>query len=348
MSRILQTLRREDGVTMMLVVVGIVVLSVLSTTMYVILGSEQTRSNDAVIRDASFSAAEAGLHSYMAKLLDDSSYYSHYMAPGESSRKPSSGALVAGSSSSNVAWSGGSSWTYPSGFGNWRALGNGYEYSLQITAADLADARRGHHRARPQGRIDDGHAQARDDRPPGEHHRLPDARQPRHHATGATPPRPGKVYATQDSNGNKYDVTHNGHASADIYAEGDVKGSPTMQANSAGHGEEVRRGLEPQHPDGDQEPDQLLQLPDLALGDPGGSDRGRRLPERIRQGLVAQVLEQRHVHRAAVHAARPLRRRQPTCGTATAYRIPAERRDLRGSDASSSPTPPRTAASRAV
>ena len=230
---------------MMLVVVGIVVLSVLSTTMYVILGSEQTRSNDAVIRDASFSAAEAGLHSYMAKLLDDSSFYNHYLAPGESSRKPGSGALVAGSSSSNVAWSGGSGWTYPNGFGNWRALGNGYEYSLQVFAptsqtpgVDIIAVGRKVGSTTDTRKLETIVRQAS----------ITDFQMLANHdiTYGSDATTTGKVYAAQDSNGNKYDVTHNGHAYADIYAEGDVKGS----ADDAGE----LRGIMAKKYDGDSNP----------------------------------------------------------------------------------------------
>jgi len=233
MSRILESLRREEGVTMMLVVVGIVVLSVLSTTMYVILGSEQTRSNDAVIRDASFAAAEAGLHSYMAKLLDDSSFYSHYLAAGESSRKPSSGAVVAGSSSTNVVWSGGSGWTYPSGFGNWRALGNGYEYSLQVSAptsqtpgVDIIAVGRKVGSTTDTRKLETIVRQAS----------ITDFQMLANHdiTYGSDATTTGKVYATQDSSGNKYDVTHYGNAYADIYAEGDVNGTVTMHANPSG------------------------------------------------------------------------------------------------------------------
>jgi hypothetical protein len=228
-----RALRREEGVTMVLVVVGIVVLSVLSTTMYVILNSEQNSSNDAVVRDASFAAAEAGLHSYMAKLLDDSSFYTHYLAPGEASRKPSSGSLVAGSSSSNIAWSGGSSWTYPNGFGNWRALGNGYEYSLQVfgptsttPGVDIVALGRKVGSTTETRKLEAIVRQAS----------VTDFQMLANRSItyGSDATTTGKIYASQDSSGNKYDVTHNGDAYADIYAEGDVKGTVTMHANANG------------------------------------------------------------------------------------------------------------------
>ena len=42
---------------------------------------------------------------------------------------------------------------------------------------------------------------------------------------GAVATTKGKVYAGKDASGVKHNVTHNGTAYADIYAEGDVTGS---------------------------------------------------------------------------------------------------------------------------
>jgi Tfp pilus assembly protein PilX len=219
--------RREDGMTMVLVVVSIVVLSVLSSTLYLILNSESTRSNNAVRSNASFQAAEAGIHAYMAKLLDDSSFFLHYITKGESSRRTSSGTVVAGDPSTNVTWTGGTTWTYPNGFDKWRALGNGYEYSLQITppsssqpgigiiaAGRKIGATTGTRKIEAivrQAGVTDFQMLANDDISYG---------------SGATTR--GKIYAGEDSSGSKHSVDHDGHAYADIYAEGDITGSVTM------------------------------------------------------------------------------------------------------------------------
>jgi hypothetical protein len=233
MKRILRALRRDDGVTMVLVVTGIVVLSVLSTTLYVVLGSEQTRSNDAVVRDASFAAAEAGLHSYMAKLLDDSSFYSHYLAKGESTRRSSGGTVVAGSSSANVTWSAGSSWTYPNGFDKWFALGNGYEYSLQVTppssttpGVDIVALGRKVGTTTDMRKLETIVRQAS----------VTDFQMLADHdiSYGSEATTTGKIYASQDAGGVKHDVNHDGVAYADIYAEGDVKGSVDLRIPSGG------------------------------------------------------------------------------------------------------------------
>jgi Tfp pilus assembly protein PilX len=222
----LSALKREDGVTMVLVVVAIVVLSVLSTTLFVILNSEQTRSNNAVKRDASFQAAEAGIHTYMAKLLDDPSFYLHYLAKGESSRT-TGGTTVTGSATSNIAWPGGTSWTYPGGFANWRSLGNGFEYSLQITPPSSGSpgikivavgrksgsttANRKIEAVVRQASVTDFQMLANENI-----------------TYGSEATTTGKIYATEDEDGDKHNVTHNGNAYADIYAEGQVNGSTTM------------------------------------------------------------------------------------------------------------------------
>ena len=233
MTAIQTRLRREEGVTMILVVIGMVVLSVLSITLYTILGSEQKRSNDGVVRDAAFSAAEAGLNSYTAKLLDDSAFYSHYLAPGESNRKAGSSAVVSGSSSANVAWSGGASWTYPNGFGNWRALGNGYEYSLQVfppssqtPGVDIVAVGRRVGATTNMRKLETIVRQAT----------VTDFQMLADHdiSYGSEATTTGKIYAAQDANGDKHDVTHDGVAYADIYAEGSVKGSPDLRTPTGG------------------------------------------------------------------------------------------------------------------
>ena len=227
MNRVGALLRDQEGVTMILVVIAIVVLSVLSTTLYVVLGSEQTRSNNAVVRDASFAAAEAGIHSYMAKLLDDSSFYVHYIARGEATRRSSGGTTVAGSASTNVAWSGGPSWTYPNGFGNWVALGNGYEYSLQITppasnvpGVEIVALGRKVGSTVGNRKLETIVRQAS----VTDFQMLADA----DISYGSDATTTGKVYAAQDSNGTKHNVNHDGTATADIYAEGRITGSVHM------------------------------------------------------------------------------------------------------------------------
>jgi Tfp pilus assembly protein PilX len=225
-TRRLSALRREEGVTMILMVLIVALLGVLSMAMLNMIQAESGRANDAVARDASFQAAEAGVHAYMSKLVDDSSFYAHYLAKGESTRRASGGTSVAGSPDANVAWTSGlgNTWTYPNGFDTWEPLGNGYEYSLQITpptpgqagidivaegrkSGATTDMRKVEALVRPAG-VTDFQMLANADITYG---------------TAATTK--GKIYAGKDASGTKHNVTHNGIAYADIYAEGTVSGS---------------------------------------------------------------------------------------------------------------------------
>jgi Tfp pilus assembly protein PilX len=137
--------RRDDGIAMLTVVILIAFLSMVSIALINVVTSESTRSGSAVSSNASFQAAEAGLDDYLAKLVDDKTYYMHHVHPAESTRHPTSGADVdplASGTTCNASktgalgldWTTGTStWTYPNGKDNWCQLANGYEYNLQVT-----------------------------------------------------------------------------------------------------------------------------------------------------------------------------------------------------------------------
>lgn len=85
---------RDDGVAMVTVVILVAFLSMVSVALIDLVSSESTRSGSAVRSNAAFQAAEAGLHDYLAKLVDDKTYYLHHVQPAESTRRPTSGADV--------------------------------------------------------------------------------------------------------------------------------------------------------------------------------------------------------------------------------------------------------------
>jgi hypothetical protein len=226
-TRRLDGMRREDGVTMVLMVLVVALLGVVSIALLGSVQSESNRANAAVKRDAAFQAAEAGIHSYMSKLVDDSVFYNHYLAKGEATRRSSSGFTVTGSGTSNVAWTYGLGWTYPNGFDKWYSLGNGYEYSLKITppnpgssAIDIVAV------GRPVGSTTNNRKIETLVRPANltDFQMLSNA-DISYNAVATTK---GKIYAGKDSAGVKHNVNHNGTAYADVYAEGDVTGSTTM------------------------------------------------------------------------------------------------------------------------
>lgn len=114
MKRLKRSLRREDGMALATVVMMIAVLSLLSIVLIDQVTSESNRAAGAVTSDAVYQAAEAGINDYIAKLTEDSSYYDHYVANGESPRKRSdTGAIVDPGSE----WTSGVYWTYPSSTG---------------------------------------------------------------------------------------------------------------------------------------------------------------------------------------------------------------------------------------
>jgi len=125
---LLRKLRDESGQTMMLVVFAIALTSTLAVTLTDLVTSEAQSSGQVASSDSAYQAAEAGIDSYASKLLDDHLYFLHYVADGESTRV--SGSLV---TSENQAWTGGITWSYPFGQDNWKPLGNGYAYNLEIT-----------------------------------------------------------------------------------------------------------------------------------------------------------------------------------------------------------------------
>ena len=74
--------RDERGFAMVLVIGLVTVLGVVSITLIDLANTEAKRSRSAVVRDASYQAAEAGVHDYIAKLFTDPLYYSALRPPG--------------------------------------------------------------------------------------------------------------------------------------------------------------------------------------------------------------------------------------------------------------------------
>ena len=82
--QLLRRLKDESGQTMMLVVFAIAFVSTLAVGLTDLVTSEAQSSGQAVSSDSAYQAAEAGIDSYAAKLLDDHLYFLHYVAEGES------------------------------------------------------------------------------------------------------------------------------------------------------------------------------------------------------------------------------------------------------------------------
>lgn len=312
--RIARLLRREEGVAMVLVVLLTSVLTLLGVTLIDIVGSESGRSARAVWSSASFQAAEAGLDDYLAKLVDDRAYYLHTVHAGESTRRPPAGADVPAGST----WTYSNSWTYPNGRDTWKQLPNGYEYNLQIVppsagseevqifatgrkTGSTTDMRSVEARIRPSS-IADFQMLANSDI-----------------TYGSSASTYGKIYAGIDANGVKHNVTHYGVAHANVYAEGNVYGPPTLQDGAKTYGQSTIR-TQIKNPINFQS--FLASLVDI--------ERAADLSSRswndasVNAWRVTFLSDgtfnlQRCTRVSSKHVAAV----QPTCGTATNYTVPA-------------------------
>ncbi len=122
------------------VVMMIGVLTILAIVLIDQVTAESNRAGRAVREDAVYQAAEAGINDYIAKLVEDPQFYDHWVANGESTRRPPSGADVGPGSE----WISGTSWTYPTsvdapeGKSTWYSGGSAttsigdYAYNLMV------------------------------------------------------------------------------------------------------------------------------------------------------------------------------------------------------------------------
>ena len=231
-------LEQEQGFGMALVVLVGAMLTLMGVIMIEQVRGESNRSVHQVYGGTSYQAAEAGIDDYVAKLVDDRLYYLHYVHPGEATRQDSGGSTVA----AGAAWTFGQAWTYPNGKDTWRALPNGYEYNLRVYPPDATSQYvRVIAAGRRTGETLDARVLEVWVRPSS----LADYYRVVNGDVGWGPGAitNGKIYANGD-------IDHDGIATANIYAEGQIGGSVVMQ--SPGPGEPV-----PQRYDVDTSPDDI-------------------------------------------------------------------------------------------
>jgi Tfp pilus assembly protein PilX len=225
MTRLLNRARGEEGYAMVMVLALLGLMGLLSTTMMATIQHGSASVHAAVVEDSAFHAAEAGTSEYIAKLVSDRLYYTHYVHPGEASRTDGATSATAGQ-----PWSGTLNWTYPNGKDTWRPLNDGYEYSLQITPPSAATPYiRIVTTARPIGSTDPKQWAVVETlvRPSSvsDFQMLANA----DISYGATATTYGKIYAGIDSAGVRHSVNHAGQAYGNIYAENAITGSPTLR-----------------------------------------------------------------------------------------------------------------------
>ena len=136
------------------VVSMVAILTVLAVALIDQVTNETTRAASAAKSDAVYQAAEAGINDYIAKLTEDSQYYDHCVAKGESTRRGNGVDVPASTNTASCLpggesfWKAGVSWTYPYGKNRWfggtgNAFGNstalrGYAYNLMVTPPSKA------------------------------------------------------------------------------------------------------------------------------------------------------------------------------------------------------------------
>ena len=217
-------LREEQGIGMILVVLTGAMVTLLSIFLIDQVRNESTRSVHQVYGGTSFQAAEAGVDDYVSKLVDDRGYYLHYVHPGEATRQSSGGTNVA----AGAAWTFGQTWTYPNGKDTWRKVPTGcvasdpqcYEYNLRVYPPSATSKYvRVVAAGRKVGATSDVRVIETYVRPSSlaDYYRVVNGDVG--WGTGAITN--GKIYA----NGN---VDHDGTATANIYAEGQINGSVVL------------------------------------------------------------------------------------------------------------------------
>jgi Tfp pilus assembly protein PilX len=229
-------LRDEQGIAMAFVVLMTAVLLLLSGLLIDVVSNDATMADTSIQRGTALLAAEAGIDNYLSKLVDDNQYYLHDVAAGESTLQSGS-ITTAGSCSSTptpATWTGGTTWTYPNGKDNWCAIGNGYEFNLQITGpssgsqvVDIVAT------GRKVGTTNNYRTLEIQVRPSSvaDFQMLADA----NISYGSTATTYGKIYAGENSTGTvKYSIDHAGTAYGNLYAEGNVTGNPTLKSTNPG------------------------------------------------------------------------------------------------------------------
>jgi hypothetical protein len=222
----------EQGIALVSAILVGTILVLLSVLLLSFTIQESGQSARSVRLATATQAAEAGLDDYISKLTQDHEYHLHFVHPAESTRRSTSGALTTASN----PWSGGGTWTYPVSRTTWLPLGNGYEYNLQIEPP-VAGSRAV--RVVTTGRKIGSTKELRTFealvRPasPLDFQRIVNGDL----SYGTTATTNGKVYVgsgcTTGTNPRPCRLDHPGTARADVYSEGDITTTPTLQ-NGAG------------------------------------------------------------------------------------------------------------------
>ena len=246
----------ETGFAIVIAVALIALLSTVAVALPLLVQNEDSKSRRDQVQDSAYQAAEAGTNAVLSDLTQSTAFFKKYVAKGEATRTFSSTTYandcVTGSSSttqstctdkdvSAVAWAS-PWWTYATsataraGDTGWYSLGNGYQYLIQlyppntsltglaqtITRIDVT--------GRPFGSTDTSKWRTIETqiRPSSLTDFQAFVATGLAYAAGATTT--GPIFVGEDNSGTKYNLTHDGTANANLYAEGTVTvGGSTLQ-----------------------------------------------------------------------------------------------------------------------
>ena len=236
----IQSLSDERGFALVLAISLITLVTLAAVSIMTLTQGEDTNSRRDSARDGAFQAAEAGTNAYLSDLTQSNIFFSAYMAKGEATRTDTSNVAHPNNCSvtcSDLAWTSGATWTYKTALASdtgWFNLGNGYDYLIKVypPSASLTGLAQVITRidvtGRPHGGTDvtKWHTIETMVRPSSLTDFQAFVGSDLSYAVGATTT--GPVFVGEDDAGNKGNLSHDGTAKANLYAEGTVSGNTTL------------------------------------------------------------------------------------------------------------------------
>jgi hypothetical protein len=232
-------LRDERGLAMLMALGLTTAITVIAVTLLTVTGGDKSRSTRDTKQTSAYQAAEAGTNAYLSDLTESTVFFNAYLAKGEATRTDSSNVTHASSNGSDVAWSSGTTWTYktpPASDTGWYDLKNGYEYLINVyppnpnaTQTQAQVITRIDVTGRPKGSTDMSTWRTVETmiRPLSLTDFLSFTATSLTYASTATTT--GPIFVGEDKNGTPGTLTHNGVAKANLYSEGTVGGTTTLQ-----------------------------------------------------------------------------------------------------------------------
>jgi hypothetical protein len=236
----IQTLRGDErGFAIVIAVALMAMVTIVALSLMTLTQGENGRSRRDQTQDGAYQAAEAGTNAYLSDLTESSIFWSAYLAKGEATRTDTNGLAHASDPDADAPWTWGSTWTYQTPKAadtGWSNPENGYQYLLRVYppnpnltgvaqlitrievtgrptgSADLSTWRTIETMLRPSALTDFQAFLATSI------------------TYGSDATTTGPIFVGEDKNGTPGNLTHNGVAKANLYAEGTVTvGGSTLQ-----------------------------------------------------------------------------------------------------------------------